>query len=165
MKYFYTRDHLGSVREAADVNGALASRVDYGPYGQQAVTVGAVKNRFGYTGHFIHGPSGLYLTLHRALDSATGRWLSRDPLEERAGANAYVYVLNNPVNKVDPYGLVIPGPDLGYPIFENPPAQEPAPPPTPTPPLQNPTDPYFGKQPGGGCNSHDNDQFRNGDVD
>ena len=104
-KYFYTRDHLWSVREAADLNGALVSRVDYDPYGLQSVAVGGVKSSFGYTGHLIHGLSGLYLTLHRALDSTTGRWLSRDPIEERGGANVYFYVLNDPVNKMDPSGL------------------------------------------------------------
>ena len=32
-------------------------------------------------------------------------WLSRDPLGEYAGINIYGYVLNNPVNEGDPFGL------------------------------------------------------------
>lgn len=35
----------------------------------------------------------------------TGRWLSRDPIEERGGANVYVTLNNTPVNKVDLLGL------------------------------------------------------------
>lgn len=32
------------------------------------------------------------------------RWLSRDPIEEQGGLNLYGYVLNDPVNMVDPLG-------------------------------------------------------------
>ncbi|MDW8217974.1 MAG: hypothetical protein RML57_10310 [Acidobacteriota bacterium] len=32
-KYFYTRDHLGSIREVIDGNGNLAARYDYDPWG------------------------------------------------------------------------------------------------------------------------------------
>lgn len=34
-----------------------------------------------------------------------GRWLSRDPIEEEGGANLNAFVLNDPINKVDPLGL------------------------------------------------------------
>ena len=41
-----------------------------------------------------------------------GLWTSRDPLGEAGGLNLYAYVGNNPVNWVDPWGLVI-APDGG----------------------------------------------------
>lgn len=34
-----------------------------------------------------------------------GRWMSRDPIGERGGLNLYVNSLNNPVNRIDPFGL------------------------------------------------------------
>jgi hypothetical protein len=50
-----------------------------------------------------------------AADAQAGRWLSRDPLQEGAGfvardaiqrePNPYVFVLNDSVNKIDPFGL------------------------------------------------------------
>lgn len=37
--------------------------------------------------------------------SGRARWLSRDPIGEVDGPNLYSYVLNNPVNWIDPFGL------------------------------------------------------------
>ena len=34
----------------------------------------------------------------------TGRWLSRDPIEEKGGINLYGFVANNPANRVDKDG-------------------------------------------------------------
>jgi len=104
---FYTRDHLGSVREALDASGALQARYDYDAYGQQAVLAQSLAASFAFTGHYQHRPSGLYLALYRALDPRSGRWLNRDPLGERGGLNLYAYVGNDPINAVDPFGLVL----------------------------------------------------------
>ncbi|QXP85201.1 RHS repeat-associated core domain-containing protein [Methylococcus sp. Mc7] len=60
----------------------------------------------GYAGMFRHAQSGLYLTLYRAYDPRTGRWLSRDPIGEAGGVNLYAYVGNNPVTLADPDGLL-----------------------------------------------------------
>jgi hypothetical protein len=43
-------------------------------------------------------------TITNAIPSIS-RWLSRDPLGEYAGINIYGYVLNDPVNGIDPFGL------------------------------------------------------------
>jgi RHS repeat-associated protein len=101
---FYTRDHLGSVREALDSTGMLRARYDYDPYGQQTILAESVIPSFGYTGHFQHKPSGLYFALYRGFDPKVGRWLNRDPIAEAGGLNLYAYVQNDPVNNIDPTG-------------------------------------------------------------
>ena len=107
INYYYTRDHLGSIREVTGNSGVIQARYDYDPYGQRTKLSGEVDVDFGYTGHYHHAPSGLNLTLYRAYDPVMGRWLSRDPLENaemKQGPNLYAYVQNDPVNAFDPYG-------------------------------------------------------------
>ncbi len=104
--YYYSFDHLGSVREMTDATGATRARYDYDPYGVRTKVSGDLESSAGFTGHYVHAPSGLHLANFRAYDAATGRWLSRDPLQEAAGTNMYAYVKNNPVNQVDPLGLL-----------------------------------------------------------
>jgi len=105
-KVFYTKDHLGSVRELVNGNGTLQTRYDYDLWGGRTKITGTVESEVGYTGHHHHGKSGLVLTWYRAYDPVTGRWLSRDPIGEAGGINLYGYVGNNPVNWVDPFGLI-----------------------------------------------------------
>ncbi|PYJ97694.1 MAG: hypothetical protein DME23_14180 [Verrucomicrobia bacterium] len=102
--FFYTKDHLGSIREVLDANGALVSRFYYDPWGAASTLLGP-NTTFAFTGHFLHAPSGLYLAYYRCLSSATGRWLSRDRIGEVAGLNLYAYLGNNPLNDTDELGL------------------------------------------------------------
>jgi len=102
---FYTRDHLGSVREAVGANGLLATRYNYDPYGQKSVVQENLQTTFNFTGDFVHRKTGLYLTWFRALDSTSGRWLSRDPSVGKSNRNLYSYARNNPLGYFDPYGL------------------------------------------------------------
>jgi RHS repeat-associated protein len=77
----------------------------YAPFGQRTRVAGDLDSDFGFTGHFLHRPSGLHLTMYRAYDATLGQWLSRDPLGEGDDLNLFGYVRNDPVNYYDPLGL------------------------------------------------------------
>jgi len=106
-KFFYTRDHLGSVRELVNNGGTVQATYDYDPYGRRTKVSGAWDTVVGYTGHHWQERSRLYLTWYRQYDPNLGRWLSRDPIGEGGGMNLYGYVLNNPINFYDPDGLFL----------------------------------------------------------
>jgi RHS repeat-associated protein len=110
-KLFYTKDHLGSVREVVDDNEVVRGRWDYDPYGRRsanAIVSNALEADMAYAGYYYHVSNGLYLTLYRVYDANLGKWLSRDPLasaERFQGPNLYSYVANNSPNFLDPLGL------------------------------------------------------------
>ena len=105
VKYFYTKDHLGSIREVLGANGTVVSSSRYDAWGVRTTHGVQDAASFGFTGHLEHKELGLVFTLYRAYDPATGRWLSRDPMGEDGGINLYGYVRNGPMNWVDPKGL------------------------------------------------------------
>jgi RHS repeat-associated protein len=107
--YYYTRDHLSSIREITDASGNVRARYAYDPYGRRTKLAGDMDADFGFGGMFWSAEVNLNLTLFRAYDPELGRWLSRDPLqnaEVSEGPNLYAYVANDPVNLTDPLGLL-----------------------------------------------------------
>lgn len=117
--YYYNRDHLGSIREVMNSNGTLAARYDYEPYGKRIVQYEASGYTcdLGFTGHItqqspVSGQSEIVLTLFRAYDPDSGKWLSADPIGEAGGMNLYAYVGGNPIMDVDPLGLTV-GSNIG----------------------------------------------------
>ncbi len=114
--FYYTRDHLGSVRELTDASGQVRARYDYDPYGRRTKVAGDKESPIGFTGDFRHAQTGLDLTLFRAYDPDLGRWLSRDPIGVGDGPNESLYVHNSPITSKDAYGLS--GPRIGFKIWK-----------------------------------------------
>src|SRR5439155_19712551 len=104
INYFYTRDHLGSVRELTDGAGTLHARYDYDPWGRRTKLAGDKNVDFGFTGHYEHTLSGLTLAAFRAYDSNLGRWISEDPSGFTDGPNRYSYASSAPTGMYDPTG-------------------------------------------------------------
>lgn len=116
--YFYTRDHLGSVREMRSTGkkGAIVARLDYDPYGRSTAVVSTTLPDFNFTGLYRHAASNLDLAVYRAYDPDLGRWLSRDPIDVVSrsllapeflpeGPNLYRYARNNVISDFDFLGL------------------------------------------------------------
>jgi RHS repeat-associated protein len=147
QSYLQTTDHLGSIRETTDTAGNLVQRVSYDCWGNPSFATGAATSPFAFTGHFRHAGSGLHLAPYRAYAATTGRWISRDPIEEAGGINLYAYVGNIPNLFSDPLGLC-PGPDPFPAPTPTPGPNLPTPIPTPQPkpftpePTPVPPDPY-----------------------
>ena len=105
--YFYSRDHLASIRELSDSTGSVHARYDYDPYGVRTKLSGDVDADFGFTDHYVRDQySDLAFAPLRIYSANLNRWISRDPIEEKGGVNLYGYVGNDPINGFDPLGLV-----------------------------------------------------------
>lgn len=107
--FYYTIDHLGSIRELTDSGGNERARYSYDPFGHRTRLNGDLDADFGFSGMFwVTESANLNLAKFRAYDSGISRWLSRDPLdnvEVSQGLNLYTYVNNDPINLIDPMGL------------------------------------------------------------
>ena len=104
--YFYTRDHLGSIREMRSTGkkGAIVARFDYDPYGRSTTVINNTLPDFNFTGIYRHSASNLDLAVYRAYDPDLGRWLNRDPIGEIGGVNLYLYAFDDPVDLLDNNG-------------------------------------------------------------
>jgi len=106
--FYYTRDHLRSVRELVDGSGNILTRYGYDAYGKTITTYvsGTHDATFLYAGMQVHLTSGLYLSKgQRIYDPATGKWNSTDPSGENGGINLYEYCEDSPIDFADPFGL------------------------------------------------------------
>jgi RHS repeat-associated protein len=57
-------------------------------------------------GQYYDAETGLHYNYHRYYDPSTGRYLTPDPIGLLGGINRFVYAGNNPINAVDPLGLL-----------------------------------------------------------
>lgn len=106
-KYYYTADHLQSVREMTDTSGTIQAQYSYDPFGRTLQIQGTLSSDSQYAGYYFHAASGLNLTVYRAYNPNLGRFINRDPIEEFGGINLYGYAGNSSANFTDPSGLVM----------------------------------------------------------
>ena len=95
-------------------DGTWAAQYEYGPFGEVIRATGPMArvNPFRWSTQYTDDETDLLMYPARPYSPSTGRFLSRDRIEEEGGLNLYGFVENAPVNFVDPFGeeiLVIAG--------------------------------------------------------
>jgi RHS repeat-associated protein len=114
-RYYYLKDHLGSVRMVVKSDGTLDAYNDYYPYGMQMPTrnqTASADARYKFTGkerdvETAYGSAQGYDYFGaRYYDSWRGQWGQVDPMSPlRPEYSPYAYVYNNPSSLIDPFGL------------------------------------------------------------
>lgn len=106
-RYYYVKDHLGSIRLVIDEDGDISSARDYYAYGDilREYVVGN-EEKYKFTEKERDSETGLDYFGARYFDSEVGRWTSVDPLADKyPGWSPYNYTANNPLNYIDPNGM------------------------------------------------------------
>lgn len=106
--YYPLFDGNGNVSEyVSQTSGGVVAHYEYGPFGEPLAATGAVAAEmpFRFSTKYQDSETGLLYYGYRYYEPSTGRWLSRDPIEESGGANLYGFAHNDGVNRIDPLGL------------------------------------------------------------
>lgn len=111
-------DRVGSVVAVANAAGVPLTQYAYLPFGDSSPSAAAISDcygstcgsmagtGFGYVGYRYDHETGLYHTGARYYDPRLARFLQMDPIGQAGGLNLYAYVDNDPLNLVDPTGLI-----------------------------------------------------------
>jgi RHS repeat-associated protein len=99
-------------------NGSETARYEYGPFGEVIRATGpmAKTNPFRFSTKYQDDETDLLYYGYRYYSASTGRWISRDPIEEKGGRNLYRFVRNDAARFADIDGRAI-APNYG--IFDS----------------------------------------------
>jgi len=114
---FYAYDANGNVTDLVGTNGEFLAQYQFDPYGNTISKTGALAdvNPFRFSTKYLDAETSLYYYGHRYYSAESGRWVSRDPIEEQGGIDLYVFVINRPTDKRDSNGLTNDPGDWGWP--------------------------------------------------
>jgi len=108
--YYYGNDRLGMPQILTDLTNTVVWEAVYDPFGEADINPNSsVVSNFRFPGQYFDSETGLHYNYHRYYDPATGRYITPDPIALEGGINIYDYVLNNPVNLGDSFGLELIG--------------------------------------------------------
>jgi len=108
-RFYFLKDHLGSVKVIVDASGNRIAHTDMYPFGYEmpgrVQGSSSVDGRYKFTGKERDVETKYDYFGARYYDARIGRWLQVDPMAEKyPGWSPYSYCLNNPIIFVDSKG-------------------------------------------------------------
>ncbi|MFN7963315.1 MAG: RHS repeat-associated core domain-containing protein [Thermoanaerobaculia bacterium] len=106
IPYRLITDHLGAVRLVVNATtGEIAQQLEYSAFGRLLFDSNPGFQPFAFAGGLYDRHTGLVRFGARDYDPETGRWTAKDPIGFGGGdSNLYGYVVDDPVNLLDPAG-------------------------------------------------------------
>jgi len=107
---YYLPDALGSVRQLTDAEAALLLARSYEPSGSELETYGSEQSNYAFTGEMYDPLTGLVFLRARYYAPYLNQFIQPDPIVPNPYKprqwNRYSYVGGNPINFVDPSGMI-----------------------------------------------------------
>lgn len=101
---YVTTDQLNTPRVITDSSGAVVWSWTSDPFGANAPTGSLVYN-LRFAGQYFDQETSHHYNVNRDYDVGTGRYIESDQIGLGGGINTYTYVKDNPISRIDPYGL------------------------------------------------------------
>jgi RHS repeat-associated protein len=107
--YYIHTDHLGTPRKITDSStNTVVWRWDPDTFGSVAPSITTISYNLRFPGQYYQAETGLYYNYFRDYDPQTGRYIESDPLGLFGGSySTYSYTNNNPLSRIDPFGLQV----------------------------------------------------------
>ena len=111
--YWIHTDELGAPWAMTDSLQRMVWSIDYEPFGTSHPNNDPDQDgdridlAIRQAGQYEDAESGTYYNLMRDYSPFLGRYLTSDPLGLAGGANSFSYVAQNPISRVDPFGLYL----------------------------------------------------------
>ena len=119
VTYQHHYDGQGNTRALTNDQGEVTDTFAYTSNGELTERTGTTPTPIqfgGEHGYHTDQTTGQIMARRRAFSHRQGRWLSVDPLAILDDPNLYRYANNNPVNLIDPSGLIPLGPGGAVPV-------------------------------------------------
>jgi len=108
QNYYYLYDGKGNVTVVIDSSQTVVAAYTYDAFGNLLTSTGSLDQPYQFSTKPYDQATGLSYFGKRFYSPSAGRWTTRDPIGERGGLNLYGFVGNNPINYIDPIGLIWP---------------------------------------------------------
>jgi len=100
---YLQEDHLGSPIASVEAGSGQFQMRREAVFGESS---GGSITKIRLPGQYLDGESGLHYNYFRHYEANAGRYAQRDPMGLSGGVNLFIYVDGNPVNFIDPFGLI-----------------------------------------------------------
>jgi RHS repeat-associated protein len=107
--FYAVGDDNNNISEYIDASGTIHGHYEYSPFGKATVVAGLSPDafEFRFSSEYFDTESSLVYYNFRYYSPELGRWLSRDPAQEKGGYNPYNFCDNDPCNAIDILGLAV----------------------------------------------------------
>ncbi|MBK8970023.1 MAG: RHS repeat-associated core domain-containing protein [Hahellaceae bacterium] len=90
-----------------DQSQAVIWQTEQTPFGEVTQTTGTLAQPLRFPGQYADPETGYSYNYFRDYDPSVGRYVQSDPIGLRGGLNTYGYVYQNPLIRIDPFGLEV----------------------------------------------------------
>lgn len=104
QRYAIHDDQVGRPEAVTDGNGAVVWRAQNFAFTQSVTNAGIALN-LGFPGQYYDAETSAWNNGFRDYKSALGRYVESDPIGLAGGINTYSYVMDSPLQGIDPLGL------------------------------------------------------------